>query len=99
MFTEGGDSDSGEEDLMATPLTKSGYSQLQLEEEESRDRSQSTGSEQIGRFEARNSLLLPSLPLSLSLSLSLSLTQSLSPSTINPSQIVVLSLRNCGCVC
>ena len=97
MFTEGGDSDSGEEDLMATPLTKSGYSQLQLEEEESRDRSQSTGSEQIGRFEARNSLLLPSLPLSLSLSLSL--TQSLSPSTINPSQIVVLSLRNCGCVC
>ena len=53
VFTEGGDSDSGEEDLMATPLTKSGYSQLQLDEEESRDRSQSTGSEQIGRFEVR----------------------------------------------
>jgi hypothetical protein len=61
VFTEGGDSDSGDEDeMMATPLTKSGYSQLQLEEEESRDRSQSTGSEQIGRFEVHK-LASPSL--------------------------------------
>ena len=96
MFTEGGDSDSGEEELMATPLTKSGYSQLQLEEEDSRDRSQSTGSEQIGRFEVCNSLFLPP---SLSLSLSLSLSQSLSPSTINPSQILFSAFGHCGCVC
>ena len=66
MFTEGRDSDS-EEELMATPSTKGGYSQLQLEEE-SRDRSQSTGSEQIGRFEVCKSATILSLSLSLSLS-------------------------------
>ena len=70
MFTEG-DSES-EEELMATPSTKSGYSQLQLEEE-NRDRSQSTGSEQIGRFEVRGNFSslarqAPSPSLSLSVS-------------------------------
>ena len=69
MFTEGRDSDS-EEELMTTPSTKSGYSQLQIEEE-NRDRSQSTGSEQIGRFEVCKS---ESLSLSLSLSLTLSIS-------------------------
>ena len=47
MFTE----DDSDEEMMATPSSKSGYSHLLPDDEENRDRSQSTGSEQIGRFE------------------------------------------------
>ena len=55
MFTEG-DSD---DDMTATPTTKGGYTHLEDEEDEDdcRGRSQSTGSEQIGRFEVSQSPL------------------------------------------
>lgn len=51
MFTEG-DSD---DELVTTPPSKGGYTHLQqlVQDDENRERSQSTGSEQIGRFEVQ----------------------------------------------
>ena len=52
VFMEEAESD---DELMATPTNRGGYTHLDLDqpEDNSRDRSQSAGSEQIGRFEVR----------------------------------------------